>query len=444
MFILASPTIERSHTRLPRTSLILRQSTLAPPQPQFSRCRRRPHTYLHIHTHTHIMTAGKRIGGALAVIAALSCYAAGQRITTIQLDGTQYYISRMNPYSAELNYFLAYEYCRSIGLQLASFETLEKTSSITDFLKNAGYHKFDYWTSGNRLGTDMLIWMSTGLPFNTTFNLMKQQSANGGLDTDEMSVKPSLPIARKKRGDSGSRDGCVALKAPTMDWVTADCTDLKDFICEQTRCYYYNYGSIPVSSSQGFGIKSRPTINSLFSSSHREEYSSSTTTPTTLSSTTTTESYEEHNNVQNTDNSLISPGSETEAIVTELPTSTTEANSQEIQTTLQYNDESETVSDNSYTTMLPTLIQLHNQQQQEDHQQDSQSEDQVQPEQQERTNAFAFESLEKAFATSVPHKIRATKDLEQSKNNDSEQLPWSWPKDILLQKPVLKKSSQEV
>lgn len=69
----------------------------------------------------------------------------GQRITTIQLDGTQYYISRMNPYSAELNYFLAYEYCRSIGLQLASFETLEKTNSISDFLRNAGKSKLLYY-----------------------------------------------------------------------------------------------------------------------------------------------------------------------------------------------------------------------------------------------------------------------------------------------------------
>lgn len=48
----------------------------------------------------------------------------------------------MNPYSAELNYFLAYEYCRSIGLQLASFETLEKTNSISDFLRNAGNNDF--------------------------------------------------------------------------------------------------------------------------------------------------------------------------------------------------------------------------------------------------------------------------------------------------------------
>lgn len=63
---------------------------------------------------------------------------AGQRITTIQLDGTQYFISRMNPYSPELNYFLAYQYCRSIGLQLASFETKEKADAMMQYLTNAG------------------------------------------------------------------------------------------------------------------------------------------------------------------------------------------------------------------------------------------------------------------------------------------------------------------
>lgn len=64
----------------------------------------------------------------------------GQRITTIQLDGTQYFISRMNPYSPELNYFLAYQYCRSIGLQLASFETKEKADAIMQYLINAGQY----------------------------------------------------------------------------------------------------------------------------------------------------------------------------------------------------------------------------------------------------------------------------------------------------------------
>ena len=44
----------------------------------------------------------------------------------------------MNPYSPELNYYLAYQYCRSIGLQLASFETKEKSDSIMKYLSNAG------------------------------------------------------------------------------------------------------------------------------------------------------------------------------------------------------------------------------------------------------------------------------------------------------------------
>lgn len=33
-----------------------------------------------------------------------------------------------------------------------------------------GYSKYDFWTSGNRLGTGMFLWMSTGLPFNATFD----------------------------------------------------------------------------------------------------------------------------------------------------------------------------------------------------------------------------------------------------------------------------------
>lgn len=65
---------------------------------------------------------------------------------------------------------MAYQYCRSLGLQLASFETKEKVESMTQYLRNAGYSKYDFWTSGNRLGTGMFLWMSTGLPFNATFD----------------------------------------------------------------------------------------------------------------------------------------------------------------------------------------------------------------------------------------------------------------------------------
>lgn len=177
-----------------------------------------------------------------------AAFASGQRITTIQLDGVQYFVSRMNPYSPELNYFLAYQYCRSLGLQLASFETKEKADTMTQYLKNAGYVKYDFWTSGNKLGTDMFLWMSTGLPFNATFDYMLRRPGNRPAD-----VPPGTEPQRVAResGDSGSADGCVAMVAPTLAWEAQDCTLVKDFICEQTRCYYYNYGSIPVSATQG-------------------------------------------------------------------------------------------------------------------------------------------------------------------------------------------------
>ena len=50
------------------------------------------------------------------------------------------------------------------------------------YLRNAGYMKYDFWTSGNNLGTDMFLWMSTGLPFNATFDYMIKPVENGSLD----------------------------------------------------------------------------------------------------------------------------------------------------------------------------------------------------------------------------------------------------------------------
>lgn len=176
----------------------------------------------------------------------------GQRITTIQLDGVQYFISRMNPYSPELNYFLAYQYCRSLGLQLASFETKEKAESMTNYLINAGYSKYDFWTSGNRLGTGMFLWMSTGLPFNATFDYFENENENLNANLSPVESISSTSPQRTARGSGNGLDkGCVILKAPSLRWGPSDCSAIKDFICEQTRCYYFNYGSIPVSSAQG-------------------------------------------------------------------------------------------------------------------------------------------------------------------------------------------------
>ncbi|XP_071438632.1 uncharacterized protein nw isoform X2 [Hetaerina americana] len=197
---------------------------------------------------------------AALLLSCTLCSVGGQRITTIQLDGVQYFVSRMNPYSPALNYYLAYQYCRSLGLQLASFETKEKADSITQYLTNAGYSGYDFWTSGNRLGRDMFLWMSTGLPFNVTFNYMRESNDDvpptligSGPVGGEEALQEDHAEAKAIRGRQlASKDGaCVMLSAPDLKWDVDDCNIDKDFICEQTRCYYYNYGSIPVSASQG-------------------------------------------------------------------------------------------------------------------------------------------------------------------------------------------------
>ncbi|XP_058446896.1 uncharacterized protein LOC131427580 isoform X1 [Malaya genurostris] len=216
----------------------------------------------------------------------LACVAA-QRITTIQLDGVQYFVSRMNPYSPELNYFLAYQYCRSLGLQLASFETKEKVESMTQYLSNAGYSKYNFWTSGNRLGTGMFLWMSTGLPFNATFDYFESSTtdASAGLDPLDHNSNTS-PQRTARDSSSGLERACVHLKAPTLRWEPEDCLAVKDFICEQTRCYYYNYGSIPVSSAQGRPIITTSTTPATFYQSASTVRVQTTPIPVIQSSTT--------------------------------------------------------------------------------------------------------------------------------------------------------------
>ncbi|XP_063227311.1 C-type lectin 37Da isoform X2 [Bacillus rossius redtenbacheri] len=193
----------------------------------------------------------------LSLAALLVAGASGDTIMTILLEGTQYYVSSMNPYQSELNYFLAYQHCRSLGLQLASFQTKDKAETIMQYLQSEGYDK-DFWTSGNKLGKNMAIWMSTGQPFNATFSFMRT-TAEPGLNL----VNHYSDASNTTTGTSGRRirmssdhghdldSGCVALMAPTFQWDLDDCRVPKHYICEQSRCYYYNYASIPVSVTKG-------------------------------------------------------------------------------------------------------------------------------------------------------------------------------------------------
>ncbi|XP_053629559.1 uncharacterized protein [Cherax quadricarinatus] len=112
-------------------------------------------------------------------------------------------------------------------MELLSFERLEETQQIDEFLKANGHAKSAYWTSGNQLGSAMWIWMSTGQPFNSTFNFW----AAGG------------PPLVKSQQSCMSTEGSI--------WSAENCMDNKHFICEQTRCFYYNYVTTNRATTQG-------------------------------------------------------------------------------------------------------------------------------------------------------------------------------------------------
>ncbi|KAK3860333.1 hypothetical protein Pcinc_033606, partial [Petrolisthes cinctipes] len=140
-----------------------------------------------------------------------------QRIHTVEVGNSRYFVSNASPYSPQLNWFLAYQYCRTIGMELLTLETQEEVLALNTFLSDNNNGRSEYWTSGNQLGSAMWIWMSTGQPYNTTFHYWP---ASGP------------PLTK-------TQQSCMSKGSQT--WTAENCMDSKAFICEQTRCFYYNY-----------------------------------------------------------------------------------------------------------------------------------------------------------------------------------------------------------
>jgi hypothetical protein len=81
-----------------------------------------------------------------------------------------------------------------------------RLSTFSSFF-SSGYNKYDFWTSGNNLGTDMYLWMSTGLPFNATFNYMRRmaidapaQHADDSMDPLDMPQGSTAPQRTARHG----------------------------------------------------------------------------------------------------------------------------------------------------------------------------------------------------------------------------------------------------
>ncbi|XP_018018172.1 C-type lectin domain family 4 member A-like isoform X2 [Hyalella azteca] len=166
------------------------------------------------------MTMGRVLSVSRWLLLAAFCFSspptAGQRISTVEIEGRSYYISAQSPYNAPLSWFLAYQYCRTIGMELLTEDSQEDAQVLRTFLNNNGYGRQSFWTSGNQLGSSQWLWMTSGQPYNTSFTYW-------------------APAAKL----TSSNEQCMLLDAE--QWKTASCTQPHHFICQITRCYFFNY-----------------------------------------------------------------------------------------------------------------------------------------------------------------------------------------------------------
>lgn len=57
-------------------------------------------------------------------------------IKLVAMNGNQYWFSSSSPYAPNLNFHLAYQYCRTLGLQLVVLETKEEVDTISAYLNS--------------------------------------------------------------------------------------------------------------------------------------------------------------------------------------------------------------------------------------------------------------------------------------------------------------------
>ena len=81
----------------------------------------------------------------------LSNLPVGQRIMTAKIGDSRYFISWQNPYAPRLNFFLAYQYCRTIAMELISLETAEEAQNIADYLSQGSDSNQPYVKIRHRL-----------------------------------------------------------------------------------------------------------------------------------------------------------------------------------------------------------------------------------------------------------------------------------------------------
>jgi len=239
------------------------------------------------------MAPGSSLVWGLCLLIAISNHVVEPRgvsgnIRLVAMRNNQYWVSTTSPYAPRLNFFLAYQYCRNLGLQLLTFETQEEIEGLSAYLAQSYSgvrgEVIEYWTSGNTLGTDSSwIWMSTGEQLNSSF-------VN---DNGLTQMHPQRLSANEQ---------CLLMKTinPRRSvFIPESCHRSLPFICEQIRCISYYYPT-----EEFLGLVS-PTFSNEFISGHRSDLSelSSETSEFSVinmssSSTSTTSAADEQQDVK--------------------------------------------------------------------------------------------------------------------------------------------------
>ncbi|CAG0916376.1 unnamed protein product [Notodromas monacha] len=190
----------------------------------------------------------------LVMVSQLKDFVSGQQLATRPLLQGYYVFSHESPYLSQFNFFGAYQYCRSIGMSLISFETVEEVDTIAEYLRNS--------SDGSQYNASLAkFWAGAGANVyagsTSTNNQLAGrqqllQGAGGGGGAGAGGVYSS-----QADGPYSNQD-CMEL-APGPQFQPASCDRRLQYICESAQYFYVNRRPGVVATAAVAAANARPS-----------------------------------------------------------------------------------------------------------------------------------------------------------------------------------------
>ncbi|XP_055310894.1 C-type lectin 37Db-like [Sitodiplosis mosellana] len=100
-----------------------------------------------------------KLCGIFSIAIFLVAQISAQYISPTPMVTKKYYLITLAP----VNWFKAFNHCRSMDMNLVSITSKEENDRIIKQIQDENHQDKDFWTSGNKLGSNGVYqWMSTG------------------------------------------------------------------------------------------------------------------------------------------------------------------------------------------------------------------------------------------------------------------------------------------